>query len=399
MSMEGERPFQPLLRVERHVPFLFPSTFFCARCVNLFLCGDVMTGRGVDQVLPCPSNPSLHEPFVESALEYVAMAEQANGQIPKPVSFSYIWGDALEELNRMRPAARIINLETSITTSEDYERKGINYRMHPANTACLTAAKIDCCVLANNHVLDWGRSGLSETIGVLRKTGIKTAGAGADLENAWIPAAIDTGLNTRVLVFAAGTEDSGIEPSWAATESNPGVAFLRDLSDTTLADIVERVKRHKRPGDIAVLSLHWGGNWGYEVPRSQQIFAHKLIDSAEIDVVHGHSSHHPKGIEVYKDKPILYGCGDFLDDYEGIAGYEEFRTHLVLAYFVTLDPASGDLAKLEMVPFEIRRFQLRYASNNNAAWLKDVMAREGKRLRTRVLLCQRNHLALRWDAL
>jgi poly-gamma-glutamate synthesis protein (capsule biosynthesis protein) len=366
--------------------------------VTLFLCGDVMTGRGVDQILSCPSNPSLYEPYVESSLEYVAMAEQANGQMPKPVSFSYIWGDALEELNRMRPAARIINLETSITTSEDYERKGINYRMHPANTSCLTAAKIDCCVLANNHVLDWGRSGLSETIGVLRKAGIETAGAGADLQNAWIPAAIDIGLGTRVLVFAAGTEDSGIEPSWAATDSNPGVAFLRDLSDRTVADVAERVKRHKRPGDIAVLSLHWGGNWGYEIPPSRQKFAHKLIDSAEIDVVHGHSSHHPKGIEVYQGKPILYGCGDFLDDYEGIAGYEEFRTQLVLGYFVTLDPGSGDLVKLEMVPFEIRRFQLRYVSDNNAAWLKDMMAREGQCLGTTVHLCQRNHLALRWDA-
>ncbi len=130
----------------------------------MFLCGDVMTGRGVDQILPCPSNPSLYEPYVESALEYVAMAERASGHIPKPASFSYIWGDALQELDRAAPAARIINLEASITTSGDYERKGINYRMHPANTPCLSAAGIDCCVLANNHVLDWGRSGLSETI-------------------------------------------------------------------------------------------------------------------------------------------------------------------------------------------------------------------------------------------
>lgn len=366
--------------------------------LTLFLCGDVMTGRGVDQILPCPSNPSLHEPYVESAFEYVAMAEAANGHIPSHVSFSYIWGDALEELNRVSPAARIINLETSVTTSEDYEHKGINYRMHPANTPCLSAANIDCCVLANNHVLDWGRAGLSQTICALRTAGIKTAGAGADLQNAWAPAAIDTGSNTRVLVLAVGTEDSGIEPHWAATESTPGVAFLPDLSDRTAADLAECVKRQKRPGDIAVLSIHWGGNWGYEIPPSQRKFARKLVDSAEIDVVHGHSSHHPKGIEVYNGKPILYGCGDFLDDYEGITGYEEFRTHLVLGYFITLDPGSGGLVKLEMAAFEIRRFQLRRASDNDAAWLKDVMSREGKRLGTTAHLRHRNRLELRWQA-
>lgn len=155
--------------------------------ITLFLCGDVMTGRGIDQVLPHPSNPELHEPYVESALEYVAMAETANGRIPKPVDFSHVWGDAAEEIDRATPTARVVNLETSITTSGNYELKGINYRMHPANVACLTAAKIDCCVLANNHVLDWGRSGLAETISTLRRARIQPAGAGRNLTEAWEP--------------------------------------------------------------------------------------------------------------------------------------------------------------------------------------------------------------------
>lgn len=69
--------------------------------------------------------------------------------------------------NRAAPDFRIINLETSITTSEDWAPKDIHYRMHPANIPCLTVAKVDCCVLANNHVLDWGRSGLVETLETL----------------------------------------------------------------------------------------------------------------------------------------------------------------------------------------------------------------------------------------
>jgi poly-gamma-glutamate synthesis protein (capsule biosynthesis protein) len=364
--------------------------------MTLFLSGDVMTGRGIDQILPSPSDPTLHEPYVRSALEYVAMAEQANGKIPKPVSFSYVWGDALEELDRAAPVARIVNLETSVTASEHYEPKGINYRMHPANTPCLKAAKIDCCTLANNHVLDWGPSGLADTISALRRSGVKTAGAGRTVAEAWTPAVVEASAQSRVLVFAAGTLDSGIERDWAATRSSAGVVLLRDLSDTTATLVAEHVGSVKHPGDIAVLSIHWGENWGYEIPRQHQAFAHNLIDLAKIEVVHGHSSHHRKGIEIYKNKPILYGCGDFLNDYEGISGHEEFRSHSVLGYFVTVDSATGNLARLVMAPFEIKRFRLQHTATQDAAWLKDVMTREGRPLGTQTTLDASDHLILTW---
>jgi len=295
------------------------------------------------------------------------------------------------------PAARIVNLETSITASEDYEPKGINYRMHPANAGCLTAAKIDCCVLANNHVLDWGRSGLTETISTLRKAGIRPVGAGRNLAEALTPAIIEVSGISRVLVFGVGVGDSGIERDWASTGSKPGVALLPDLSDRTVAYIAEQVNSVKRPGDVAVLSIHWGGNWGYEIPWQHQAFAHNVIDLAAVDVVHGHSSHHPKGIEIYRRKPILYGCGDFINDYEGIAGYEEFRNHLVLGYFVTIDPSSpGGLLRLEMSPFEIKRFQLHHAGRRDAEWLQDTLSREGRRLGTRAELERSGRLLLEW---
>src|SRR5688500_8641778 len=131
--------------------------------VMLFLCGDVMTGRGIDQVLPHLGNPTLFEEYMKSAMGYVELAEEANGPIPKPVAFAYIWGDALAELERAKPDVRIINLETAVTRSDDAQDKAVNYRMHPDNIPCLTAAHIDCCALANNHVLDWGYTGLAET--------------------------------------------------------------------------------------------------------------------------------------------------------------------------------------------------------------------------------------------
>ncbi len=349
--------------------------------LTLFLCGDVMTGRGVDQVLPHPSDPRLHESFMDSALGYVELAERAHGPIARPVDFAYIWGDALAELERVRPDVRIINLETSVTRSEDWVRKGINYRMRPEHVPCLTAAKIDCCVLANNHVLDWGTSGLVETLETLRKANLKTAGAGRDRAEAEAPAIIELFRERRVALFSFGSVTSGIPPDWAAAEGKPGVNLLEA---GRVRKIAASVKRLKRSGDVVVASIHWGPNWGYEIPREQTELAHGLIYEAGVDVVHGHSSHHPKGIEVYREKPILYGCGDFLDDNEGIAGYEQFRNDLVLMYFVTIDPAAGRVVRLEMTPLRIERFQLDRASEVDARWLRDRLARECAKLGTRL---------------
>jgi poly-gamma-glutamate synthesis protein (capsule biosynthesis protein) len=361
--------------------------------VRLFLCGDVMTGRGIDQVLPHPSYPRLHEPYLASALHYVDLAERANGPIPRPVDFAYVWGDALAELERMSPDVRIVNLETAVTRSDDWLPRGINYRMHPENVACLMAAAIDCCVLANNHVLDWGHAGLTETLKTLWEAKMTTAGAGRGAAEAATPAIQEIGNGRRVVTFAFGSTTSGIPRDWAAAEHTPGVNLLEEGTVRRMAADVRSVKR---PGDVFVASLHWGGNWGYEIPRQQMLLAHRLIDEAGIDVVHGHSSHHLKGIEVYSDKPVLYGCGDFLNDYEGIEGHEEFRSDLALMYFVTFDPSAGRLVRLEMTPLRIRRFRLNRVSREEAHWLRDTLHRECAKLGTRVGSTADDRLRLGW---
>lgn len=365
-----------------------------AGSVTLLLAGDVMTGRGIDQVLPHPSNPRLYEPYVKTAIEYVELAERASGSIPRPVDFAYIWGDTLDQLQRARPDVRLINLETSITKNDDpWRGKGINYRMHPGNVPCLTAAGIDCCVLANNHVLDWGYAGLFETLATLHSVGIKTVGAGRDRHEAEAPAIIALAEARRVVVFAFGSLTSGIPPEWAAAD-RAGVYLLSDLSKTTVSRIAEKVSAIKRSGDIVVASIHWGSNWGYEIPRQQMAFAHALIDEALVDVIHGHSSHHAKGIEIYNDRPIIYGCGDFVNDYEGISGYEAYRDDLVLMYLVTMNAAAGRLERFEMTPLQIRRFRLQRASKADAAWLRDTLMREGKTLGTTIRVGVDNALLL-----
>jgi poly-gamma-glutamate synthesis protein (capsule biosynthesis protein) len=366
-----------------------------AQGITLFLCGDVMTGRGIDQVLPHPSKPHIFEPYMRSASGYVELAEQITGPFKRPVEFAYIWGDALAELDRMRPDKRIINLETAVTTAEDAWPKGINYRMHPGNIGCITAAKIDCCALANNHVLDWGYKGLEETLDSLHGAGMRTAGAGRNDTDASAAAVLDVPDKGRVLVFAFGTEGSGVPRNWAASRNRAGVNFIPDLSARTADRIAEKVLPVKRGGDIIVASIHWGSNWGYHVSQEERAFAQRLIDAGGVDVVHGHSSHHPKAIEIYRDRPILYGCGDFLNDYEGISGHESYRPDLALMYFPTFDARTGNLVRFLMTPTQIRRFRVNYAREGDARWLEALLNREGKAFATAVERQPDNRLLLR----
>ena len=349
-------------------------------------------------MLPHPGTPVLYEPFVRDAREYVQLAIRANGPIPQPLSFEYIWGDALEELKRIAPDVKIINLETCVTTSDDYWRgKGINYRMHPKNVSCITAGGIDCCSLANNHVLDWGHSGLIETIESLHKANVKTVGAGRNSKQARAAAVIEVRGKGRVIVLGFGSTTSGIPPSWDAREDRPGIELLENLSDRTVHRVGKLVRDIKRTGDVVVASIHWGGNWGYEIPDEQTRFAHRLIEKAHVDVVHGHSSHHVRPVEVHEGKLILYGCGDFLNDYEGISGYESFRGDLALMHFPTVDASSGRLVRLHMIPMQIKRFRLQRAPRADAQWLRDTLNREGRRFGTRVDLSEEGHLSLQWE--
>ena len=166
-----------------------------------------------------------------------------------------------------------------------WKYKGINYRMHPENVACLTAAEIDFCSLANNHVLDWGYEGLRETLKTLDNADIQFAGAGMSLLDAEMPAIMDIEGKGRVIVFSYGSVTSGIPANWSAKADRAGVNVLKDLSDKTVQHIGERVLEFKEKEDIVMVSIHWGSNWGYEIPTEQIDFAHKLIDEAGVDIL------------------------------------------------------------------------------------------------------------------
>ena len=145
-----------------------------------------------------------------------------------------------------------------------------------------------------------------------------------------------------------------------------------------------------------VFSVHWGGNWGYAIPPEQRDFALALIEQAGVDVVHGHSSHHPKAIEVHRDRLILYGCGDFINDYEGIEGHEEFRGELGLMYFPVLERGSGRLLELTMTPTRLKQFRVNLAGEQDQHWLHERLHRECRRFGSSVEMGVDGRFSLRW---
>ncbi|MDD4975016.1 MAG: CapA family protein [Bacteriovorax sp.] len=342
--------------------------------MKIFLCGDVMTGRGIDQILHHPVQPHLYEGYVKDARDYVKLAEVVSGKIPREVAADYIWGDALTIWKERRPDLKIINLETAITTNETFFNKGINYRMHPDNISVFTAAGIDICSLANNHILDWDRTGMRETISVLDRINIKHSGAGETIKEAAAPAIFEN-EEGRVLVFSIGHISSGVPIEWSATDRKSGVFLLTVFNDESIQKIQRLIEQYKKQEDIVIVSIHWDSNWGYDVPDSNSKFAHDLIDLAGVNIIHGHSSHHPRPIEIYKGCPIFYGCGDFINDYEGIGGHEEFRPDLSLMYFIDIQMKPFKLQKLELDCLKINHFRLNQASFKDTNWMQENLTK------------------------
>jgi poly-gamma-glutamate synthesis protein (capsule biosynthesis protein) len=341
--------------------------------VVLLLAGDVMTGRGIDQALRRHAPPDLYEPVVRDAREYLRLAEAANGAVGAPLAPHEPWGDALPTLLAADVDVRVVNLETAVTAGgEPWPHKGIHYRMHPSNVDVLTAARLDVCALANNHVLDWGRGALRETLATLHAAGIATSGAGVDADAAWAPAA-QALSGGRLLVWSVALPSSGVPADWAVAEHRAGVALLPDLSAASALRLAERVARERRPGDLVVVSLHWGDNWVLAVPAEQRAFARRLIDLGGADVVHGHSSHHALPVEVHQGRPILYGCGDLIDDYEGLGNRGPWRHDIGALFRIAIAPDSRRLRRLDVTPWRRRRLRLERPDAETVAELRRLL--------------------------
>ncbi|GAA3077432.1 CapA family protein [Streptomyces olivoverticillatus] len=317
--------------------------------------------------------------------------------MPRPAGFSWPWGEVLALLDGAAPGARVLNLETSVTRCGDFSPgKAIHYRMNPPNVPCLSAARPDVCVLANNHVLDFGPRGLEETLDTLADAGLRTAGAGRDEQEARRPAVVPVGAGGRVLVFSFGMPSSGIPRGWAATDVRPGVDLVAEATDAAAAAVAGRVRRAKQQGGRSRRFGPLGGRTGATTSPATRSVSRTPWSTAASTSSTGTPRTTPRPIEVYRGKLVLYGCGDFIDDYEGITGYEQYRDDLRLAYFASADPDTGALTDLRMAPLQARRLRLERAAHQDAEWLGRVLGRIGGRFGTRCDTGPDGELVLRW---
>jgi poly-gamma-glutamate capsule biosynthesis protein CapA/YwtB (metallophosphatase superfamily) len=283
------------------------------------------------------------------------------------------WGDTLALLRRAD--VLVGNLEFVLADDgKPWPGKVFHFRADGRAVASLEAAGFALVSVANNHVLDFGTDAALESLETLTQHGIRFAGAGANADAAQHPAITRCdGLTIAMLAFTDN------EPEWEAGLDSPGVHHVPvDLRDRRAATLLDAVAREREAVDLLIVSAHWGGNWGVDVPRNHRAFAHELID-AGADIVFGHSPHIVRGVEVYRDRPILYGAGDFVDDYMVDPVERNDRS------FVFMLRTEGAVpTELRLHPTEIVRFQARLAGRH-AAEIADEMARRCATLGTRAI--------------
>jgi len=263
--------------------------------------------------------------------------------------YKYPWGDMLPLLNSTD--VNIINLETTLTTSNKVVPKVFNFKADPDKVQSLVDAKIDVVTLANNHILDFSEEGMLETISVLDKAGIKHVGAGRNLSEATAPVII---TKKNITIGVIGYTDN--EPGWEATENKPGTAYV-EVGD--IDKVASSIKKLKEQVDIVIFTIHWGPNMREKPTKEFKDFAHNVIDSGA-DIFHGHSAHIFQGIEVYNRKLILYDTGDFVDDY---VVDPELRNDRSFFYLVEVDKTG--IKKLQLIPTLIYYMQVNGAGGAN----------------------------------
>jgi poly-gamma-glutamate synthesis protein (capsule biosynthesis protein) len=286
-----------------------------------------------------------------------------------------VWADLRPRLRALD--GLVINLECCLSTrgtewTETY--RPFHFRADPDwAVPALRAVGVDCCALANNHVLDYGPAALRDTLDALDDAGIARVGAGRDRDEALAPATFEVGDDETRVTVVSFTDNT---PEYAASVETPGTAHV-DLDESTESGLavesrgrVDRALAAARATgpDLLVASVHLGPNMVERPPRAVERFSRWLAD-AGVDVVHGHSAHAFNGVEV-RDGVLMHDTGDFVDDYRVDSRLRNDRSFL----FVLVVDSDGDtLVELRLHPVEIGDCAVHEATGEVARWCRRTM--------------------------
>jgi len=311
--------------------------------VRLLLGGDIMLGRGVNSII-----------------------HQRGYQFPfEPISEFTNKADLF-----------FANLECAISDHEisfSGTPKMFYFRADSTTTHSLRYAGIDLLSLANNHALDANYQGLLDTMKHLDSAGIQYTGAGKNREEAWKPVIIEvSNLKIGVLAFC------NHQANFAATSQQPGIAYI-NFSDHTIENMITSISDLHDKVDMTIVSIHWQPNFAPMITQKYQNLAHKMI-TAGADIIWGHSPHHFQGIEWIDGHPVLYSCGDLLDDY---LVDPDFRNNLQLLFLIEL--SGSYILNIQAYPLKLSYAQTDFASNeHDLRWIQNHFIKSCEELGTRV---------------
>lgn len=271
-----------------------------------------------------------------------------------------IWGNLLPIL--AQADLNIVNLETTLTKSAKTRPKVFNFKADPNKIGVLKRGLIHAVNVANNHILDYSEEGLLETLQTLDQAHIPHVGAGKDELAAKEPLILE---RKGIKIGLLGCTDN--EPSWEARPSSPGVFYVEIGNLEPLKKVITPLRQKV---DLLILTIHWGPNMQRRPPLYFRQFAHALIDLG-VDILHGHSAHVFQGVELYKDKLILYDTGDLVDDY---AVDPILRNDL--SFWFVVKATRHHLLSLEMIPTCIADFQVNLFEGKESLAEMQALCRE-----------------------
>ena len=258
--------------------------------------------------------------------------------------------------DRLRSAdLRYANLEFSLTDRGTPAHKDYTFRAPPSEVACLTSAGVNVVDLANNHVLDYGAQGLTDTIAAIDSAGIAHIGAGPDGETARTPLVVQVnGLRVAWLAYANVPDDTitGFKAqSLEAGPGSPGIAW------GTAEGIARDVASARKQADLVVVALHSGFEYTSQPNRTQSDLAHAAIDAGAALVLGAHP-HVLQGLEFYHGGLIAYSLGNFVFDLDD-ADLAQYGLPSVLSVILRVRLNASGVTGIEVYPAIINRTDFR----------------------------------------
>jgi len=197
---------------------------------------------------------------------------------------------------------RIINLETPLaerTAHEPIYKSGPNLIGMPSNIVFLKEMGIDGVTLANNHIGDFGEKAVEETLGLLDKNNILHAGAGVNIDSAYMPMIMcKDGVTVSILSVCENEFGMAEENKWGSAGYNP-------------RKLLQCIRKEKASSDYVIVCFH-GGNEFCPIPSPRITERYRMICDMGADAVIAGHTHCPQGYEMYNGKPIVYSMGNFL---------------------------------------------------------------------------------------